>query len=350
MAPLTRARAGILRIPNDLMKTYYGQRCGAGLIIAEATAVSDQGFGWFGAPACYNQEQMEGWKKIVSEVHKKDSKIFLQLWHMGRQSHPSFNRAGDVVAPSPIRVPGTGKIKDVFLQDVDYVIPRELKTSDIPNIVHDYKHSAYLARQAGFDGVEIHGANGYLIDTFLQADTNIRQDMYGGSWENRFRFLGEIVSAVTEIYSPSRVGVRLSPNGSFAGMGHKENKEFFPYVASKLKEFNLGYLHVMDGLEFGFHHQCLPVNLYEMKSNFEGNVMGNVGYTKELANGALRTGSVDMIAFGRPYISNPDLAERFYHDWPLEPEAPHQYWYASSTKLDDILTGYADYPPYKDNR
>jgi N-ethylmaleimide reductase len=196
LAPLTRARAGPSRIPNDLMKTYYEQRANAGLLIAEATAISEQGYGWYGAPGIYTEEQAHAWKPAVDAVHAKGAKFFIQLWHMGRQGHPSFNPANEVVAPSAIPVGGDAHTRDATGARVPYVTPRALETSEIPALVQSYKESAKIAKLAGFDGVEIHGANGYLIDTFLQSSTNHRTDEYGGSMENRYRLLKEVIRSV----------------------------------------------------------------------------------------------------------------------------------------------------------
>jgi 2,4-dienoyl-CoA reductase-like NADH-dependent reductase (Old Yellow Enzyme family) len=228
MAPLTRGRAGPSRIPNDIMKTYYEQRASAGLIISEATAISEQGYGWYAAPGCYTIEQSNAWKNIVDGVHSKGGKIFLQLWHMGRQGHPSFHN-NEVVSASDIAI-ANGHVRDANNVQAPYATPRALETAEIPQIVQDYKKSAEFAKLAGFDGVEVHGANGYLIDQFLQTASNKRTDEYGaGSFENRYRFLHEIIVAVKDVYPADRIGVRLSPNGAFGGMGSEDNDVFFPF-------------------------------------------------------------------------------------------------------------------------
>jgi len=343
LAPLTRARAGPSRLPNDLMKTYYEQRSGAGLLIAEAVGISPQGYGWNGAPALYTEEQALAWKPIVQAVQAKGAKFFVQLWHMGRQSHPSLNPANEVVAPSALRLGGDAMTRNANGEKVFFELPRALETTEIAEVVQSYQESARLAKLAGFDGIEIHSANGYLLDTFLQSATNKRTDKYGGNFENRYRILKEVVSAVGEVYPFDRVGVRLSPNGAYGGMGSEDNAQMFPYVAKQLSTFGLAYLHVMDGLGFGFHDKCNVVTLYDMKKEFNGPIMGNVGFTKESADGAIRSGAADLIAFGRLFMSNPDLVERFANNWRLEDIPPHEYWwYGGGAK------GYTDYLPYQE--
>lgn len=218
MAPLTRGRAGISRVPNHYMKEYYAQRSGAGLIIAEATAMSAQGYGWYGSPGLYTEEHADAWKDIVEAVHAKGSKIFVQAWHMGRQSHSTFHENKEIVAPSAIAIPGSGHVRDAEDKPVPYEVPRALTTEEVNALPQDYRKSAELALKAGFDGIEVHGANGYLIDTFLQSSTNQRTDIYGGSMENRLRLLKEIIEAIAQVYPADRIGVRLSPNGGFGGM------------------------------------------------------------------------------------------------------------------------------------
>lgn len=343
MAPLTRGRSPGSRVPNDVNVLYYTQRATAGLIVSEATAISATGYGWYAAPGCYTEEQAEGWKKVVDSVHEKGGKIFLQLWHIGRQGHPSFNEKGDVVAASEIKIEGDGHVRDSNNEVVPFTTPRALTTQEVIETVQDYKKGAALAKSAGFDGVEIHGANGYLIDVFLQSCSNQRTDQYGGSMENRYRFLKEIIEAVGEVYPMDRIGLRLSPNGGYGGMGSEDNDVMFPYVAKQLSSFGLCYLHVMDGLGFGFHAKCKVVTLFDIKKEFNGPVMSNVGHTKETAEGVIRSGAADMVAFGRPYLSNPDLVERFTNDWPLAESPPHETWFYQ----DQLEKFYTDYETYK---
>jgi len=339
LAPLTRSRAGEMRLPNALMAEYYVQRAGAGLIITEATVVSKQGIGWLNSPGIYTDEQAEAWKKVVDAVHARGTPIFLQLWHCGRASHSSFHDPRELPgAPSAIKI--EGEFIHTPLGKEPYETPRALETDEIPTIVEDYRRAAERAESAGFDGVEIHAANGYLIDQFLQSKTNQRTDRYGGTLENRYRFLDEIVRAVLRVLPPGRVGVHLAPNGSFNAMGSPDFRETFPYVARCLNQFGLAYLHIVDGLAFGFHELGPPMTLEEFRKVFTGPLMANCGYTQETAEAAIQRGHADLISFGRPFISNPDLVERFTHDWPLNPPADMQVWYS----FDEA--GYTDFPRY----
>jgi N-ethylmaleimide reductase len=340
LAPLTRARAGVDRMPNALMADYYRQRAGAGLLITEATVISTEGIGWPQSPGIYTEAQVEGWRRVTTAVHGAGTPIFLQLWHMGRASHSSFRDDRSLpVAPSAIRLNGdhihtpTGK--------QSYETPRALETNEIPRVVADYRKAAERARAAGFDGVEIHGANGYLIDQFLQSRTNHRTDRYGGSVEGRFQFLREVVEAVLQVQPANRVGVRLSPNGVFNDMGSPDFRETFLYAAKELARYGLAYLHVVDGLAFGFHKLGEPMTLSEFRNVYPGALMGNCGYTQATAEAAIAAGHADLIAFGRPFISNPDLVDRFANGWPLAPEAPMNVWYSFTPQ------GYADYPAYR---
>jgi N-ethylmaleimide reductase len=342
LAPLTRARAGEERMANDLMAEYYSQRSGAGLLITEATVVSRQGIGWMNSPGIYTDEQGEAWKKVTRAVHDHGSVIFLQLWHTGRASHSAFHDGALPVAPSAIKL--NGEYIHTPQGKKDYEVPRELEVSEIPGIVEDYKKAAIRAKDAGFDGIEIHSANGYLLDQFLQSKTNKRTDRYGGSLENRCRILLEIVSAVTEIWPANRVGVRLSPNGNFNDMGSEDFRETFTYVASQLDKIVLAYLHVLDGLAFGFHDLGAPMTLDEFREVFSGPIMGNCGYTKETAEIAIKENKADLISFGRPFISNPDLVDRFQHGWPLAPEADMSVWFSFDKE------GYTDFKTYNQGR
>ena len=340
LAPMTRSRAGVKRIPNSLMAEYYAQRSDAGLLITEATTISEEANGWNESPGVYTDEMTEGWRQVVHAVHDQGGVVFLQLWHLGRASHSSFHAGKLAVAPSAIKINApyihtpTGK--------QPYETPRALATDEIPRVVADYRRAAQRAQAAGFDGVEIHSANGYLIDTFLQSKTNQRTDQYGGGIENRYRFLEEVVTAVTSVWPANRVGVRLSPNGSFNDMGSPDYREQFTYVASQLDRFGLAYLHVMDGLGFGFHNLGEPMTLTEFRQVFHGPLIGNCGYTQETAEKAIAEGRADLIAFGRPFISNPDLVQRFQHGWPLAEPAEMSDWYSPVGEK-----GYTDFPKYE---
>jgi N-ethylmaleimide reductase len=340
MAPMTRSRAGETRMPNALMAKYYAQRAEAGLIVTEATVISDQANGWVNTPGIYSDEQGEAWKQVTAAV--SETPIFLQLWHCGRASHSSFHPNNELpVAPSAIAINGDGihtpKGKE------SYEIPRALETDEIPLIVEDYRQAAERAKKAGFDGVEIHGANGYLIDTFLQSKTNHRTDSYGGTVENRYRFLKEIVEAILTVWPANRVGVRLSPNGVFNDMGSPDYRETFLYIAEQLNAYGLAYLHLVDGLAFGFHELGSPMTLAEFCEVFSGPLIGNCGYTQEEAEAAISSGVADLIAFGRPFISNPDLVERFARNLPLNPPAEMNTWYSFGA------AGYTDFPTYQES-
>lgn len=337
LAPMTRARAGASRVPNSIMVEYYAQRAAAGLIITEATTISEQANGWVDSPGIYTDEMVEGWKQVTDAVHAKGGTIFLQLWHCGRASHSDFHGGEAIVAPSAIKIEGEGVHTPKGKKD--HEVPRALETHEIPLIVEDYRKAAENAKRAGFDGVEVHSANGYLLDEFLQSKTNHRTDEYGGSVEKRFRMLDEVVSAVTSVFPANRVAVRLAPNGAFNDMGSTDYREQFTYAAKQLNTRGLAYLHVMDGLAFGFHELGEAMTLDEFRAVFDGPLMGNCGYTKESAELAVSEGRADMIAIGRPYISNPDLVERWRADVELNPEAPVEDWYTPGGSA-----GYTDFP------
>ncbi|TMW68991.1 hypothetical protein Poli38472_001147 [Pythium oligandrum] len=345
MSPMTRARADpATSAPNALQQQYYEQRAGAGLIITEGCGISQQGLGWYAAPGLWNDEQLDGWKKVADAVHAKDGKIILQLWHMGRQSHSSFNSANEVVAPSAIAVPD-GRIRNNNGEHVSYETPRALETEEIRGVIEEYIKSAVLAKKAGFDGVEIHGANGYLVDTFLQSVSNKRTDKYGGSFENRARFLLEIVEVLKSEWPSDRIAVRLSPNGGFGGMGSKDNFEMFSYVIEELSKHNLAYLAILDGFGFGYHDMGRLMTAFDAKQLFKGTVIAHNSYTRDMAEGAIRSGAADAVGFGRPYISTPDLAERFRNDWPLNPDVPYHAFWDSSLGAE----GYTTPPAYEDD-
>lgn len=339
MAPLTRSRAGAQRVPNALMAEYYAQRACAGLIIAEATSVSPQGNGWVDAPGIYNEAQVAGWAKVVSEVHRHGGRIFLQLWHMGRASHSSFHEGALPVAPSAIAL--AGKEVRTAQGKLPYEVPRALESSEIPVVIESYVQAAQRAEEAGFDGVEVHAANGYLPDQFLQSKTNHRSDAYGGSMANRFRFLREIVEGCVNRLGSDKVGVRISPNGNFNDMGSPEYVELFSYVAKELDAYPLAYLHVMDGLAFGFHELGKAMTLRDFRAVFSRPLIGNCGYDFDAAEKAIVEGDADLIAFGRPFISNPDLVERYRHGHPLAGWDDNSKWYVPGAE------GYVDYPRFE---
>jgi N-ethylmaleimide reductase len=342
MPPLTRARAGEERMPNSLMAEYYAQRATVGLMIAEATVISKQANGWLNSPGIYSDEQAQAWKQVVDAVHAKGTPFFLQLWHMGRASHSSFQENGQLpVSASAVKLQAEYIYTPIGKQP--YETPRPLETHEIPLVVEDYRSAAQRAKNAGFDGIEIHAANGYLIDQFLQSKTNQRTDQYGGSLENRYRLLKEIVEAILTVWPTSRVGIRLSPNGNFNDMGSLDFRETFLYVAQQLNTYDLAYLHIVDGLGFGFHELGEPMVLAEFRGVFTGPLIANCGYTQETAEAALSDNYADLIAFGRPLISNPDLVERFANSWPLNPPADPSIWYSFDKE------GYVDFPAYQES-
>ena len=337
LAPLTRARSGSDRIPNELMAEYYQQRATAGLIITEATTISEQGNGWVGSPGIYTEAMVTGWRQSTDAIHQSGGLAFLQLWHTGRASHSDFHNGRLPVAPSAISI-GDDHVHTPSGKK-PYETPRALEASEIKGVVNDYRNAAALAKEAGFDGVEVHSANGYLLDTFLQSKTNHRTDEYGGSIENRFRMLGEVLAAVTEVWPANRVAVRLSPNGGLNGMGSPDYREQFTYAATELNKLGLAYMHVMDGLAFGFHELGEAMTLAEFRKVFDGPLMGNCGYTQESAEATIESGDADLISFGRPFISNPDLVYRFENEVQLNPEADVSDWYSPTG-----AKGYTDFP------
>jgi N-ethylmaleimide reductase len=342
MAPLTRSRAGTERMPNALMAEYYAQRAGAGLIITEGTTISKQANGWLHTPGIYTEAQTEAWKQVVDAVHAKGTPIFLQLWHTGRASHSSFQENNQLpVAPSAIRIEGSQVHTANGKQP--HETPRALQTSEVSQVVEDYRKAAANAKQAGFDGVEIHGANGYIIDEFLQSKSNYRSDKYGGSLENRFRFLKEIIESILTVWDAARVGVRLSPNGNYNDMGSPDFRETFTYVIEQLNSYKLGYLHVLDGLGFGFHELGEPMTLAELRKIYDGTLIGNCGYDRESAERAITDGNADLIAFGRSIISNPDLVARFANGWELNADPEPAIWYSFEAE------GYTDFPIYQES-
>ncbi len=330
MAPLTRARAGASRIPNALMAEYYAQRSSAGLILTEATSVDPMGVGYADTPGIWSQEQVEGWKKITSAVHAKDGRIFMQLWHVGRISDPMFLDGKTPVAPSAIAASGHVSL---VRPEKNYVTPRALETEEIAGIVEAYRKGAENAKKAGFDGVEIHGANGYLLDQFLQDGTNKRTDKYGGSVENRARLLLEVVDAATSVWGAERVGVHLSPRGDSHSMSDSDPKATFGYVARELGKRKIAFIFTR---EYQGEDSLSPM----MKNEFGGVFIANEKFNKESAEKFISEGMADAVSFGVPYISNPDLVERFSQNVPLN-ETNFTTIYGKGA------LGYTDYPAFK---
>ncbi len=339
LAPMTRGRAGAERIPNELMAEYYFQRASAGLLITEATVVSAQGNGWIGSPGIFTDKMVEGWRIVTQKLKPTGTPLFLQLWHCGRASHSDFHDGALPVSASAVKL--NGDQIHTPLGKKDYETPQALTVDEIKTTVNDYRTAAANAKEAGFSGIEVHSANGYLINQFLDSKTNLRTDNYGGSLENKYRFLKEVMSAVLEVWPAESVGVRLSPNGVFNDMGSPDFRETFLYTIKELNRFNLGYVHIMDGLAFGFHEQGEPMTLAEFRAEYDGIIMGNCGYTNEIAEERLAAGHADLAAFGRPFITNPDLPERLKNNWPLTPAEDMSLWYTLGAE------GYTDYEPYR---
>ncbi|PTX05866.1 alkene reductase [Achromobacter mucicolens] len=327
MAPLTRQRASAGRVPNDLMVEYYTQRAGAGMILTEATAVTPQGVGYADTPGLWSPEQVKGWRKVTSAVHDKGSVIVAQLWHVGRISDPMFLDGELPVAPSAIAA--KGHVSHVRPKRA-YVTPRALETAEIPGVVEAYRHGAQMAMEAGFDGVEVHAANGYLLDQFLQDSTNHRTDQYGGSIENRARLLLEVVDACVAVWGAGRVGVHLSPRADAHDMGDSDLPSLFGYVARELGKRGIAFLCARE-------HEGPDSLAPMMKAEFGGVFIANEGYTRETAEAAVAAGRADAVAFGVPYIATPDLAERLQQNAPLNTPNPATF-YASGPE------GYTDYP------
>ena len=333
MAPLTRSRAGPGNVPTQLNALYYAQRASAGLIIAEATQIAPEGQGYISTPGIHSREQIEGWKCVTKAVHVAGGHVVLQLWHVGRISHPSFQPGGALpVAPSAIRPKGQAFTAKGF---EPIPTPRALETAEIPRIVAKYVQAAQNALAAGFDGVEVHAANGYLIDQFLRDQTNKRTDRYGGSIENRARFLLEVVEAVMAAVSAERTGVRISPQNGQNDISDSDPQRLFNYVAQQLSGKGLAYLHIIEGDTGGV--PVPPFDYAKLKRLFGGIVIANNGFDKASASKAIAQGRADLTAFGKPFISNPDLVIRLLLDAPLAP-ANRETFYGGAEQ------GYTDYP------
>ncbi len=328
MAPMTRNRAKDT-IPQPMMATYYRQRASAGLIITEASQVSAQGVGYPNTPGIHSDEQVEGWKAITHAVHQQGGKIFLQLWHVGRISHPSLQPNGELpVAPSAIQPDGEAFTPDGMQR---FPKPRALEGEEIPCIVEQFASGARNAMAAGFDGVEIHGANGYLLDQFLRSGSNQRSDRYGGSALNRARLLLEITDAVSDVVGAGRVGVRLSPGNDFNDMHDDNPGETFTMAATELGKRDIAYLHVVETDLEDFDYDAL-------KAAFGGLYMANEGYDIETAQASVENGRADLVSFGKLFISNPDLPARVRQNAPLASADPDTFYGGDAE-------GYTDYPP-----
>jgi 2,4-dienoyl-CoA reductase-like NADH-dependent reductase (Old Yellow Enzyme family) len=332
LAPLTRTRASAGRVPNALMAEYYRQRAGAGLMLSEATSVTPMGVGYPDTPGIWSREQVEGWKLVTRAVHEAGGLILLQLWHVGRMSDPSYLAGKLPVAPSAIAPQGHPSL----LRPIrPFVTPRALEREELPGVVAAYRRGAENAQRAGFDGVEIHGANGYLLDQFLQDSTNRRTDDYGGSIENRARLLLEVTDAVVSVWGAGRVGMHLAPRGDGHSMGDSNPAVTFGYVAEHLGKRGLAFIAARESLGPG---RLGP----ELKRKFGGIYIANEGFSFETANQAIAAGEADAVAFGKLFIANPDLPKRFALGAPLNTPDPNTF-YNSGPR------GYTDYPALDDN-
>lgn len=327
MAPLTRSRAGDERLPNALMAEYYRQRAGAGLILSEATSVTPMGVGYARTPGIWSAEQVEGWKLVTQAVHEAGGRIFMQLWHVGRVSDPLFLNGELPVAPSAVRPAGHVSL---VRPEKPFVTPRALDLNEIPSIVEAYRKGAANALEAGFDGVEIHGANGYLLDQFLQSKTNLRTDEYGGSLENRSRLMLEVADAAISVWGADRVGMHLAPRGDAHDMGDENLLETFGYVARELGRRKIAFICARE-------RQGPDSIGPELKKAFGGLYVANEKFTLESGNEILAKGDADAVAFGVPYIANPDLPVRFAKGAALNAAQ-------SATFYADGPVGYTDYP------
>lgn len=337
MAPLTRSRCADDGIPTEMHPTYYAQRASAGLLITEATNISPQGRGYAYTPGIWGAPQVDAWKAVTHAVHQADGRIVCQLWHVGRVSHSSLQPQGaQPVAPSAIAATGKAFTNTGFLP---FETPRALETAEIPGIIEQYRHAAKNALEAGFDGVEVHAANGYLLDQFIRDSTNKRDDNYGGSIENRTRLALEVVAAVVEIWGGDRVGIRLSPVTQQAGDIPTDSDVMatYGYLIEQLNAFNLAYMHFVEGNTGSSREQPDNVDLDTLRQRFDGAFIGNNCYDPELAEQRLGAGKIDAVAFGRPFIANPDLVERLQHNAKLA-VAPHEAYYGGDAR------GFIDWP------
>ncbi len=335
MAPMTRSRAGEGNVPTDLMAKYYKQRASAGLIITEGTQISQQGVGYPWTPGIHTDKQIQGWKKITKAVHEEGGHIFAQIWHVGSISHPIYHGGDKPVAPSAVKPEGeTFTAKGMK----EFVTPRALDTNEIPDIIEDYANAARNAVEAGFDGVEIHGANGYLIDQFIKDGTNKRDDKYGGSIENRSRFALEVVEAVSNAIGANKTGIRFSPAGLNQGISDSNPKETFGYLLKQLNKFDLAYVHLMEPMGDVSDLPNYPEKVTEFfRPVYDGTLITNAGFDQESGNQAIENDTADLVAYGRLFLANPDLPKRFAAHAELNDPDPDTF-YGGDEK------GYTDYP------
>lgn len=333
MAPLTRCRAAENHVPSDLMATYYAQRASAGLIIAEATMVLEGNSAFWKEPGIYSDEQIAGWKKVTDAVHEKGGLIFLQIWHGGRACHPLLNDGAQPVAPSAIAITSS----EVFTPEgmKPYVMPHELTLEELPAIIDGFKKAAENAKLAGFDGVEVHGANGYLLDEFLRDGSNQRTDSYGGSIENRARLMLEVLQVVCDVWGSQRVGLRISPLNSYNSMIDSNPIALSTWLAKRLNDFNLAYLHVMRA---DFFQQQTGDVLTPIREHYNGVLIGNMGYDATEAEDAIATEKLDAVSFGLSFIANPDLPIRIKKGAELNSPKPENFYLGGEVGYTDYVT------------
>lgn len=335
MAPMTRNRAGEGNVPREINARYYEQRASAALILTEASQVSPRGVGYPATPGIHSDAQVEGWRRVTDAVHEAGGRIFLQLWHVGRISHPSLQPDGELpVAPSAVRPEGEAQTYD---GPQPFVTPRALELDEIPGVVDEFRHGAANARRAGFDGVEVHAANGYLLDQFLRDGTNRRDDRYGGSIDNRSRLLREVLAAVFETWPAGRVGVRLSPSGTFNDMSDSDPEATFGRVVEQLDGLELAYLHLIEATEADLRHGGETVETRRLRRIYNGALMVNGDYDGERGNAAIASGLADLVSFGRLFLANPDLPERLRRGAELNEPDPDTFYGGGAE-------GYVDYP------
>jgi N-ethylmaleimide reductase len=335
MSPLTRSRSSDAGVPPDFAADYYAQRADAGLVISEATNISAQARGYALTPGIWTEAQVESWQRVTRAVHRRGGHMFLQLWHTGRISHPDLHGGALPVAPSAIKPVGQAFTNDGLK---DHVTPRALETEEIPAIVEDYRHAAECARQAGFDGVEVHSANNYLLEQFIRDSTNRRTDRYGGSIENRLRFPLEVVRAAVGVWGAAKVGIRISPATTMPGETPLDSDPMATYgtYVDALSALGLLYIHDIEGVT-QLSRDPSGVDFAALRRRFAGAYIANNQYTLKLAEETLAAGKADMFSFGRPFIANPDLVSRMRNGAPLA-EAPKEYWYGGGA------VGYSDWP------
>ncbi|WP_255056514.1 alkene reductase [Nocardia otitidiscaviarum] len=332
MAPMTRNRAGADGVATPSMATYYRQRATAGLIVSESVPVSPQAVGYPHTPGLFTDAQTEGWRRVTDAVHGEGGRIVAQLQHCGRISHPSMQADGALpIAPSAIRPNGQAV---TYSGKQDFVTPRALEFTEVPSVVAQYRDAAARAERAGFDGIEVHAGNGYLIDQFLRDGSNTRTDGYGGTISNRMRLLDEVLDAVCTVWTASRVGVRLTPENSFNAMSDSQPQRHFEYLLDRLSTRRLAYVHVLEG---DMMTKAAGVDYRSLRSTFTGTYIANNGYDLTRAQAAVRTGHADLVAFGVPFVANPDLVRRFRENLPLAIADPETFYVGGDT-------GYVDYP------